>query len=415
MLLATILAVVSAFSIRLPSELGGGVTMQRWGCFGPASPVAVALKPTAMVTATAATRSMADNGPGSGWSWAQRCGGGPKAAAALDCLPLWTVAPDCLPPLFSCFRISTLQCRALRNFSSLYAILSALQSNSIYRLKRTWAAVNRDTRSSFRKLSQIFSEDHNHLNCREILLQEGDAQGPCDGWRNHQTPVRTSLKTPTIPYLGTFLTDLIMLDTALPDFVEVSIFERGLKEGEEECGEHLEAAILFCICHLQQSCQGYNLCQNPSFHLAFHHQRQLSEDQSYYISCMIEPPADSCPNSPKLHRSLTKCFKVIPVTGKRLLLSSEPPATPSGSEKTGTMPLGSSSSLNSEGGSSVPSSPTWVSPGVKDPPVTLWKTCPLHEQPVLPSISKQGETESRIVRVHMNNICGNGNLYRSIL
>lgn len=47
------------------------------------------------------------------------------------------------------------------------------------------------------------------------------------------------LQTPTIPYLGIFLTDLIMLDTALPDFVEVSIFETGLKGGEGECGEHL--------------------------------------------------------------------------------------------------------------------------------------------------------------------------------
>ncbi|XP_058027232.1 ral guanine nucleotide dissociation stimulator-like 3 isoform X2 [Ahaetulla prasina] len=292
------------------------------------------------------------------------------------------------------------QCRALRNFSSLYAILSALQSNSIYRLKRTWAAVNRDIRNSFRKLSQIFSEDHNHLNCREILLQEGDTQGPCDGWRNRQTPVRTSLKIPTIPYLGIFLTDLIMLDTALPDFVEGQLinFEKRRKE----------AAVLFCICHLQQSCQGYNLCLNPSFHLAFHHQRQLSEDQSYYISCMIEPPTDSCPNSPKLHRSLTKRFN-------SLLLSSETSATPSGSEKTGTMPLGSYSSLSSEDGSSVPCSPTWVSPDIKDPPITQWKTCPLREQPVPPSMSKQGETETRIVRVHMNSICGNGNLYRSIL
>ncbi|XP_013907451.1 PREDICTED: ral guanine nucleotide dissociation stimulator-like 3 [Thamnophis sirtalis] len=124
---------------------------------------------------------------------------------------------------------------------------------------------------------------------------------------------------------------------------------------------------------------------------------------------MIEPPADSCPNSPKLHHGLTKRFS-------SLRLSSEPSATPSGPEKTGMMPLGSSSSLNSEDGSSVPCSPTGVSPGLKDPPVTQWKTCPLREQPVPPSISKQGGgTECRIVRVHMNNIGGNGNLYRSIL
>ncbi|KAL7988358.1 hypothetical protein Chor_007277 [Crotalus horridus] len=244
-----------------------------------------------------------------------------------------------------------------------------------------------------------------HIPQRADLLEkwiqiagEGDTQGPCDGGLS--ISFRTSLQTPTIPYLGTFLTDLIMLDTALPDFVEGQLinFEKRRKE----------AAILFSICHLQQSCQGYNLCLNPSFHLAFHRQQQLSEDQSYCISCMIEPPADSCPSSPKLHRSLTKRFS-------SLLLGSEPSATPSGSEKTGTMPLSSSSSLNSEDGSSVPCSPTRVSPGVKDPPVTQLKTCPLREQPVPPSISKQGETESRIVRVHMNNICGNGNLYRSIL
>ncbi|KAF7240211.1 Ral guanine nucleotide dissociation stimulator-like 3 [Varanus komodoensis] len=119
-----------------------------------------------------------------------------------------------------------------------------------------------------------------------------------------------------------------------------------------------EGAILSQIQQLQESCKGYNICPNPSFHVAFHHQQQLSEEQSYRISRVIEPPADSCPSSPKLYRSLTKRFS-------SLLLGSEVSSTLPSLEKSRNSPMGSCSSLNSEDGSSTPSLPTSGSPTIK--------------------------------------------------
>lgn len=112
------------------------------------------------------------------------------------------------------------RCRELRNFSSLRAILSALQSNPIYRLKRSWGAVSREPLSTFKKLSQIFSDEHNHLRSREIISQEEATEGPQE---EDSLPGCLPSKLPSgpVPYLGTFLTDLVMLDTALPDVLEV--------------------------------------------------------------------------------------------------------------------------------------------------------------------------------------------------
>lgn len=63
--------------------------------------------------------------------------------------------------------------RVLKNFSSLKAIISGLQSNPIYRLQKTWASVPKDKIEMFDELARIFSEDNNQWTQRELLMREG--------------------------------------------------------------------------------------------------------------------------------------------------------------------------------------------------------------------------------------------------
>ncbi|XP_027441028.2 ral guanine nucleotide dissociation stimulator-like 3 isoform X8 [Zalophus californianus] len=216
------------------------------------------------------------------------------------------------------------RCRELRNFSSLRAILSALQSNPIYRLKRSWGAVSREQLSTFRKLSQIFSDENNHLSSREILSQEEATKGPQE---EDTLPGSLPPKLPPgpVPYLGTFLTDLVMLDTALPDMLEGDLinFEKRRKEWE----------ILAHIQQLQKRCRSYCLSPRAPVLAALRTQRQLSEEQSYRVSRVIEPPAASCPSSPRIRRriSLTKRLKSCPERGAHPLvgvLGTPPPPPP---------------------------------------------------------------------------------------
>ncbi|XP_029399662.1 ral guanine nucleotide dissociation stimulator-like 3 isoform X5 [Mus pahari] len=212
------------------------------------------------------------------------------------------------------------RCRELRNFSSLRAILSALQSNPIYRLKRSWGAVSRELLSVFRKLSQIFSDEDNHLSSRAILSQEETTEGPQDD-DCPSGSLPSKLPPGPVPYLGTFLTDLVMLDTALPDMLKGNLinFEKRRKEWE----------ILARIQQLQQRCRRYSLSPCPPILAALRAQRQLSEEQSYRVSRVIEPPAASCPSSPRIRRriSLTKRLSAWP--GRRTpLLAGVPGSRP---------------------------------------------------------------------------------------
>ncbi|XP_048104732.1 ral guanine nucleotide dissociation stimulator-like 1 isoform X2 [Alosa alosa] len=196
------------------------------------------------------------------------------------------------------------ECRQLRNFSSLRAILSALQSNAVYRLKRTWAAVSRESLEAFDQLCETFPDENCVLTSREILVEEGSQspeENPAAPKSPKLCPLSRQLGTSSgiIPYLGTYLTVLTMLDTALTDTVESGLinFEKRRREFE----------ILAQIRQLQASCSNYRLKPHPHICSWLTEGSLLTDQQSYELSRGLEPPVDPCPGSPRWsHRLLTK-------------------------------------------------------------------------------------------------------------
>ncbi|KAI4829027.1 hypothetical protein KUCAC02_023091 [Chaenocephalus aceratus] len=350
------------------------------------------------------------------------------------------------------------ECRIRKNFSSLRAIVSALQSNPLYRLKRAWACVHKDSMQTFEELSDIFSDHNNYLTSRELLMREGTSKfaslESCAKEHQKRTHKRLLLQKEmgamqgTIPYLGTFLTDLTMLDTALPDIVEGGLnnFEKRRREFE----------MIAQIKLLQSACNSYCLTPEKTFLRWFKSQVLLSEEESYSLSCAIEGLGDSSPTLPKPRKSMVKRLSLLflgtdnssasspvretprsPPTGSSgesmdsVSVSSSDSSSPSDSE--GLTPthssndsqqnkLSESSSCNSlhsmdTSSSTASVSMTPASPPLPGPPCTHRRSLSL--TPMSPSslihspVYNTQAQDACIIRVSLEQ--GNGNLYKSIL
>ncbi|KAJ8415981.1 hypothetical protein AAFF_G00380030 [Aldrovandia affinis] len=196
------------------------------------------------------------------------------------------------------------ECRRLRNLSSLRAILSALQSNAVYRLKRTWSAVSRECVAAFDNLCETFPNENCVLTSREILVEDGSQLA-----EDNSTPRSPKLCTVSrhmnttggiVPYLGTYLTVLTMLDTALPDTVVGGLINVEKRRREFE--------ILSQIRQLKRCCSQYSLPPHPHIAPWLQDARLLTDQESYDLSRELEPPVDPCSTPPGIwsHRLISK-------------------------------------------------------------------------------------------------------------
>ncbi|XP_066521317.1 ral guanine nucleotide dissociation stimulator-like 1 isoform X2 [Hoplias malabaricus] len=308
------------------------------------------------------------------------------------------------------------ECHQLRNFSSLRAILSALQSNAVYRLKKTWAAVSRDSAAVFEQLCENFPDENCVLTSQEIVDESCGAG--------------------EVPYLGTYLTALTMLDTALPDTLEGGLinFEKRRREYE----------ILSQIRVLQSSCSLYSFSSHPSISSWLISCTPLSDQQSYDLSRELEPPVDPCPNSPSFwsQRLITKKISSLlggndkapvdqisvsssgssgsemddlcPLRHKTQSVSALNISTDSAHSSTSSSPQPDLSALSSDSASPTPSSSSSSSTSSFSSSST---PCPTHSSssdpaPSLPHYNSKEICDSCIIRVSVEQDIGN--VYKSI-
>ncbi|AMD22598.1 HHL172Wp [Eremothecium sinecaudum] len=89
------------------------------------------------------------------------------------------------------------QCHHLNNFSSMTAIVSAMYSSSVYRLKRTWGIVPNNYKDILEKLNALMDSTKNFSRYRELL--ESVREFPC------------------VPFFGVYLSDLTFTAGGNPD------------------------------------------------------------------------------------------------------------------------------------------------------------------------------------------------------
>lgn len=147
----------------------------------------------------------------------------------------------------------------MKNFNSLKAVIAGLTNESVYRLKNVvWSKLSRSTLSNFKILSSIVDDVNNQSVLRQTQLEmEGTA--------------KVSLSEEsfgTIPYLGTFFTDLTMIDSMFSTYIESKKSGKKLIN-VEKCSKQFEVITQVQLLqkNIRAALSAHNQSQSSHLHL----------------------------------------------------------------------------------------------------------------------------------------------------
>ncbi|XP_055880494.1 ras-specific guanine nucleotide-releasing factor 2-like isoform X5 [Biomphalaria glabrata] len=150
-------------------------------------------------------------------------------------------------------------CRCMHNYNGVLQICAALVNSSVYRLKKTWEKLSKQTKQMIDRLQTLVSSEGRFKNMRDALHR-------CD--------------PPCIPYLGMYLTDLSFIEEGTPNTTEDGL---------------VNFSKMRMIAHVIREIR---LFQQTSYKIEHHSRvtsylldpsRLLDDDQTYKASLEIEP------------------------------------------------------------------------------------------------------------------------------
>ncbi|XP_071170637.1 ras-specific guanine nucleotide-releasing factor 2-like isoform X4 [Mytilus edulis] len=150
-------------------------------------------------------------------------------------------------------------CRCMHNYNGVLQICAAFVNSSVYRLKKTWEKLTKQTKQMIERLQTLVSSDGRFKNMRDALHR-------CD--------------PPTIPYLGMYLTDLSFIEEGTPDYTEENLINFSKMR--------MIAHVIREIRLFQQT--PYRIEHHPRVtNYLLDPARLLGDEQTYKYSLEIEP------------------------------------------------------------------------------------------------------------------------------